>query len=1084
MKQKLLVTLFVIMVFMAGLFVLVHTNRETIPQVTMDMVTVTTIYPGASPSDAEELISIPIEKKLRLVSNLDKVRSYNVENVSVIVIYIEDRAGDKRKVVQDIKDAVEQVDNLPSKAQKPLVKEVTTENTELISVAFTGKTADVPYTRLREMAYKSEDFFYDIEGVAQVEKYGYYDREYLVEVDPDALDKYRIGMNSLIGVLQMRNIDFPGGALRAGKKEFILRTKGQFKNAEEIRNTVIMASDGGYTTRVKDVARVIDTYEEADNYRRYNGKSAVVFKLYKKRSADEIDLAGRIKKAVSTYSVAGYDDVQLSTFSDSSTMTERRIDSVLEEAMVGFAILGIFMLILLGRRMSVIVLAGIPVTFMVTFIAMKYMDVTFNIISLFGMIMVLGMMVDFSIVVAENSHRFMEHGFKRALAVEKGVSEVFWVVTTTLLCIIVAFLPLLLLTGIMGKFLRPIPVVIITALIASWFVAFFILPTYLNIFLPEHHLHEPKTIPQRIAVWLSARLPFLTKKSKPVVKRKAKKEEVEDENFEKGGFGKVQKVYKSFVHVALKYRYITVGILLVLFFGSLMLVPIIGFEFMSKGGEESIRVSMKLPHETNLSTNLEEAAKIEKVFLELPKDELKSLYTWVGEEYNMVLDPKPGKATYKTTFEVSLTPEKERTRIGTVIVKDLRQKIAALQKKGTITPDMEIKVEAVFMGPPVGKPVNVEIRGRDYDQINKIAKEYFDYLKTVKGVRDLSIDLEDGKTEFRYGVNEVIATRSGVSAYDIGAALNASFAGSVATTVNQDQEEVGIRVRFDEAARNRMQGIHDVKIANRTGGLVSLDSVSTLNTDKAYSQINRLNFKRLVQVQADVDTSQITSVQVTQLMAKKFADIDKRYPGYVISYGGEQEDSNKSMGELGNYFLAALLIIFVILTVSMRSLILPLVVMIAIPFALVGVIFALFIHHQPLSFMSVLGLFSLAGIIVSNTLVLVQFINKFRDEGLDIKDAIAEGGVVRLRPIILTAGSMILELMPVVYGVGGKDYLVAPLALAFGYGLIFATIITLIIIPCFYHIAEDAKTLTARILGLVGVKMDGSIYNSAEDSGK
>lgn len=1071
LDQKLLINLVVVIILLAGLTTFSGINRESVPDIKFDMVTITTVYPGASPSDTEELISIPIEKKLRSVSNLDKVRSYNVENVSLIVVFIEDKSKDKKKVVQDIKDAVEQVSSLPSTAQKPLVAEVSFDNTELVSVAFTGKSEDVPYTRLREFANKSENFFYDIDGVAEVEKLGYYDREYLVEIDPDSLEKYRIGMNTIVNALQMRNIDFPGGALRIGKKEFVLRTKGKFKNAEEIRNTVIRGNDTGYSLRIGDIAKVSDTYEEADVHQRFNGKHAVIFKLWKKRSADEIDLAGRIKKAIAEYSIPGYEDVDISFFNDQSKRTSSRITSVVHEAALGFVVLGLFMLLLLGRRMSALVLAGIPVTFMVTFTAMWYQGITINIVSLFGMIMVLGMMVDFSIVIAENSHRYMEHGMKRRDAVENGISEVFWSVTVTLICIIAAFMPLLLVSGMIGKFVKAIPMVIIITLLASWFIAMFILPAYLNIFLGESHKKGKDkrglTLPQKIFAKI-----FGNKINKYI--SKAQKE---DDNFEEGLFGQVQRKYKGFVTSALKHRYITVVVLLVLFVLSLLLVPKIGFKFVTAGGEEQIRISVKLPFETNLESNLSEMKKFEKLILEsVPESELEALHMYAGEEYTDIIDPKPGKATYKSTFEVYLVPEKNRKRIADAINLELRNKIAQAQKDGLLTADLNIKVENVFDGPPVGKPVNVEIQGEDFKVIQKIAAEYISYLPGIKGVRDITIDLESGKTEYQYNVNEKMAAWTGVSAYDIASAINASFAGAVATNVNQDEEEVGVRVRFEENARKKMSGLRDVKIANMTGGLIPLDTVSDVKIEKGYSQINRLNFKRLVQVQADVDTKVITPVDVTKNLEKNFADIEKRYPGYIIRYGGEQEDTNESMGELGGLFIAALIFIFVVLTVYTRSMILPLVIMIAIPFALVGVIFALFTHGQPLSFMSTLGLFSLAGIIVSNTLVLVQFINKFRDEGLSIKDALVEGGVVRLRPIILTAGSMVLELLPVMYGFGGKDYLVSPLALAFGYGLIFATFITLVLIPCFYYIAEDAKGFFSDVLSKFGIKMSGTIY--------
>jgi len=1071
LDQDLLVNLVVVIIILAGIASFSGLNRESIPDSSVGMVTIMTIYPGASPVDAEELVTVPIEKKLRSVSNLKKVRAYNVENASLIVVYIADKVKDTKKVVQDIKDAVEQVGNLPSIARKPLVSEVTTDTTELVSVAFTGKDDTVPYSRLREFANKSENFFYDIDGIAEVEKYGYYDREYLVEIDPDALDRNRISLNTIIYALKMRNIDFPGGPLRLGKKEFVLRTKGQFKNAEEIRNTVIQGNDTGYILKIGDVAKVTDTYQEADVYHRFNGKQAVVFKLWKKRSADEIKLAGAIRKAAAGFSVPGYEDVKISFFNDQSVLTEDRILSVVHEAILGFVILGIFMLLLMGRRMSALVLAGIPVTFMITFAVMKYQGITINIVSLFGMIMVLGMMVDFSIVIAENTHRYMEHGLKRKLAIENGVSEVFWSVTVTLVCIVTAFMPLLLVTGMVGKFIKAIPVVIIATLIASWLFAMFILPYFLNKFLGKSHKKGRRkrelTLPERL-------LCKITGKS---INKSITASRDEDDNFEVGLFGRVQKVYKGLVIKALEHRYIVVGVLVVLFIISLLLLPGMGFKFLTGGGEEQIRIKVKMPFETNLSSNLEEMKKIEQLVIKsVPPEEFKALHLYVGEDYTDFADPKPPKATYKSTFDLYLVPEKERKRKADVINAELRKKIEHAQESGVVSKDINIKVESIFLGPPVGKPVNVEIQGEDYEVMKKIADEYNAFLPTVKGVRDITIDLESGKTEYQYSVNEKMAAWTKVSAYDIASAINASFSGAVATKVNQDEEEVGVRVRFPEKAIKDRTTLHEVKVSNMAGGLVPLDTVSDVKIYKGYSQINRLNYKRLVQVQADVDVKVTTPVDVTKLLEKKFAGIEKRYPGYIIRYGGEQDDTNETMSDLAVLFIAALIVIFVVLTVYTQSLVMPVIIMVAIPFALVGVIFALFTHGQPLSFMSVLGLFSLAGIIVSNTLVLVQFINKFRDEGMSLKDALAEGGVVRLRPIILTAGSMFLELLPVIYGFGGKDYLVSPLALAFGYGLLFATFITLVLIPCFYYIAEDVKGYASGVLSNFGINMNGTIY--------
>ncbi len=1068
LDRKLLVTLVVVIAILAGLVSLKGLNRESIPDVNFDMVQITTIYPGASPADAEDLVSVPIEKKLRSVNNLDKVRSYNVENLSLIVVFIEDRAKDKKKVVQDIKDAVEQVENLPANAKKPVVAEVSFDTTEIMQVVFTGKDESVPYGRIREFANVAEDYFYDIGGIGKIDKFGFYDREYRVMVNPKALDRNRVGINEVVRALKMRNINYPGGPLRIGKKEFVLRTKGNFKNAEEIRNTVIRGNDTGYILRIGDVAKVYDSYKEADEYHRFNGKKAVIFKLWKKRSADEIELSKKLQRAIKELSIPGYDDIEVTYFNDFSEETKRRIQAVIHEAIVGFIILGIFILMLLGHHMTGIVLAGIPVTFMVTFAFMKLQGMTINIISLFGMIMVLGMMVDFSIVIAENCHRYIEKGFARRDAVSTGVSEVFWSVTVTLLCIIAAFMPLLIVSGMVGKFVRAIPIVIITTLLSAWVIAMFILPTYLNIFLPKGHgAQVENTLVQK----------FLKRIFGKKLSSAIDNVEDSDENIEVGLFGHVQRRYKRLITFCLKYRYATVGVLFILLITALSLVPLIGFKFMSEGGEEQIRVRVKMPFESNLDSNLTEMKKLEKLLLNaIPKEEFEALHLYVGKDFTMAIDPKPPFATFKSTFDIFLVPETERKRIVREIVRDLRSRIAKAQESGELFKDMEVRISAVFKGPPVGKPVNVEIQGKDFAVIKKIAAEYMDFLKTINGVSDISIDLENGKTEYHYSVNEKMAAKTGLSTYDVAVAINASFYGAVATTVNQNEEEVGVRVRFQDGFRKKRKGLSEVKVSNNRGGLMPLDAVSNVKIAREYSQINRLNYKRLVQVQAEVDTAVITPVEVTKKLRKKFADIGKRYPGYVMRYGGEQEDTNKSMAELGSLFLAALLFIFVVITVFTNSLIMPVIIMVAIPFSIIGIVFALATHGQPLSFMSTLGGISLAGIIVSNTLVLVQFINNFRESGLGLKEALIEGGVVRLRPIILTAGAMVLELLPVIYGVGGKDYLVAPLALAFGYGLLFATFITLILVPCFYHIAEDMKGAVSRLLEKLGIHMESTIY--------
>ncbi|MFH1729928.1 MAG: efflux RND transporter permease subunit [Pseudomonadota bacterium] len=1052
MKQNLLINLIVVLILSVGFVTIKNINREVAPEVNFDMVTITTIYPGASPDECEQLITIPIEKKLREVMGLDKVRSYNIENVSVIVIYLSEDAKDKSKVADDIKDAVALVKDLPGNAEKPEIKEVKLDKTPVLNFAIRGKKSNVSYRKIREVSEKLEEYLYEINGIADVETYGKQDREYLVEVNPKALSKYRIGLNKVIDTLRGRNIDLPGGSIKVGENEYILRTKGKYNSIEDIKNTSLFANDAGFLTKVKDLAKVSDTFEEADVFERYNGTRSVIMIAWKKRSADEIRVVDTIKEKMKTFSNPYENEITIDHFGDMSRITRDRIDAVIENALVGFLLLIAILFLLMGIRMSLIVTASIPIAFMVAFIGMKLNDITINVISTFGLIMVLGMIVDFSIVVSENSYRYLQAGKSKLDGISKGVSEVFWPVTVTLLCIVAAFAPLLFISGVVGKFIVAIPLVVILCLVASWMGAFLIIPNYLYTFGAK-------------------------KKSNNINKETSNNEEV----YTKGYFRFIQKIYSRALKWMLDYRYIAIVLMFALLIGTLSLSKKVGFVFMPSGGAEAIKIWLKMPQGTNLDTNLGQVKIVEKMINKLPKEELEGYRITVGNEETSWLDPKPGQGTHKSTIHLNLSPEKKRKRKGDEILSQLRKDFDKAKKDKIFSKDDFFQFELEENGPPIGKPINIEIRGESFTELKKIAMEYISFLEKTDGVFGISIDLEEGKQEFRYSINEDMAARTQISTTSAALALNSSFEGAIATSVRDGKDDIDIRVRFPEAERIGVGSLKKVMISNNQGGLIPLSLVTEVKKEKGYSNINRLDYKRVVQVYGNVDLSIITSLEVNEKLMSHFKNIEKRHPGYNVTYGGEQEETQERMTELAVLFLFALFIIFIILAVFMNSIILPVVVMSAIPFATIGVILALLTHGEPMSFMTTLGIFSLAGVIVSNTLVLVQFINYQRDKKLSLKESLLNAGVIRLRPVLLTAGTTVLALIPTTYGFGGKDYFVAPLALAFAYGLIFATFITLGLIPTFYHIAEDLKGIFATLLKKLGIEINPKIYSKKEN---
>lgn len=1026
-RQRLTVSLGVFLLCIAGTAVMVTTNREVFPNVNFDMVSVQTIYPGGSPADNEQLISVPIEKNLRGVSGIDKVRSYNVENVSIIVIYIDPDARNKVKIVDDIKDAVESVDNLPESAERPIITEFVMDKFPVMDIALSAPaTGDEGYRRLRETARRLESVIYDIEGIAAVVRMGYHDREFLVEVYPEKLARYRIGLNTVINTLRSGNVEMPGGVLRLEGKEILLRTLGKFRSVEDVMDTVITANDLGYAVRIGDVATVRDTFKEPTLLERFNGRNAIVLQAWQREAEDMINVADRLKAALDEFRKGVDRDIEIAYFNDFSRFVRSRLSSLGWNAVTGFVLLAAILFLMLGSRMSLLVSTSLPITFMAAFVGMRLSRVSLNIVSMFALVMVLGMIVDFAIVVAENSYRHMESGKGRVEAVRLGVSEVFWPVTVTLICICAAFAPLLFMTGLVGKITKIIPQMIMLCLSASWFAAMFVLPSY------------------------------LTEYGRPPRKRKARETA-------SAVYVAFRQKYRTFLAWSLSRRYLTLGILAVVLVASTGIGgAVVGFVFFPGGGAEAILLKAKMPIGTTLAETSKAVGQLEKILGRLPGNEVDSIRTTVGIGQANVIDPAPSEAGHRATVIINLAPETELARKPEAILAQLREDARTAVRKGQLNPELEIEFKMEEHGPPVGMPVNVELRGEEFAVLGDIAEKYRKFLESVEGVTDVVVDLEHGKEEYRYRADGVKAARSGLSLAEISQALHAAFAGTEATAVTMGDDEIAVRVRFPERYRHRKESLDQVVLENPQGGLVRIRDVASFAPQPGYSMINRLNYRRIVQVKANVDKAKITSIEVNRLLQKEFAGIEEKHLGYSVNYGGEQEDMNRSMANLVVLFVFALLAIYCVLAVFFSSLLVPVVVMSAVPFAFVGVILALLTHLQPLSFMGFLGFVSLTGVVVSNTLVLVQFIQYRIAAGSPLKDALVEAGVMRLRPVLLTSGTTVLALLPTTYGIGGKDPFVAPLALTFGYGLVVATFVTLILIPCLYLIADDLKGWFAR----------------------
>jgi len=1015
-KNSLLVNLFSFFVVIVGLIVMFKIVREAFPPVDFDIVTVSTVYPGAPAEDVEKFVTIPIEKELKGVTGIKEMNSSSEEGRSLIGITIAPDTSDKRQVVLDIRDAVDRVSGLPSGVKEnPVVTELKSKERPIIQISVSG-----PYSEKvrRQYAETLEDLLLDIPGVASVQRYGWRDPEFWVEVDPRKLKEDHVSFNEIMDALRTRNVTLPGGQLTTPDLEYDVRVSGEFETAEEIGNVVIRANDAGNLIRIKDVAHVKEAFEDATQTARMDGERSVQMVVVKTESGDGIAVANLVKETVKDFQKTMPKGMFVSTSDDISYYTNRRLSVLKNNGLIGFVLVLLLLFLFLDPVPAVMTAAGVPVALFITLIVMYFSGITINLISMLGLIIVLGMLVDDGIIVAENVYRYYENGDSPREAAIKGTNEVVLPVLGTVLTTCAAFAPLLFMSDIIGKFIRQIPMVVIIALIASLLEAFLILPAHLSDFMEFFkHGHREKD------------------------KRK------------KGWFQKFLRFYRKILTAALNHRYLFIlGMVGLLGFAMFLFKTQMKFIFFTREGIEEFSIRAEAPKGTPLEKMEQLMLPVEKIAAELPKSEVKNYQTIIGSiSSGHSFDAGDRRGTHLAQLTVYLTSFQDRDRDYLAITREVREKLKDV--KGF----EKVYVFVPKPGPPVGRDISVAIRGERFEVMQEIAKKYMDYLSGVKGVSDIEDTYNAGKKQIKVTVNEEKAREYGLTVEQVGSAVRDAFQGGVATSIKprKAEEEIDVVVRFAKDKRDSLETFQNILIENKFGKLVPLTSVADIKKTSGLFKISHLDGKRVINVEANVNNDIITSLEVNQMLKKKFTGIEKNYFGYTIKYGGEYEDQQESRANLMLSFLIALFIIFMILVAMFRSLIQPFIVMIAIPFGFVGVILAFWLHGKPLNFFALMGMIGLTGVVVNGSIVFVDFVNRLRQQGKDRRSSLLDAGELRLRPVLMTAITTVGGLIAVAYGIGGGDPFLKPMALAIVWGLIFSTWLTMIGIPCIYAAADD-----------------------------
>lgn len=1014
-KRHLLANVFIILVLLLGIGTTMRIKREINPEVDFGTMRITTRYPGASAEDVELNVTNKLEEELKNISGVREISSVSMENLSLIIVDLEPDISNKDEVKDEVRNAVDRVTELPPEVtEAPLVIDLKSNYFPVVEVGLAG---DIPYSELRELARFYEKKLNDIEGVGKVEAYGLFDREVKVEIEPNALRRYMISLREVIGAIQQRNVRASAGTFESYTSEKNVVTLAEFDVPQQVGEVIVKSSFDGPLIKVKDLAIVREDFKEPNIISRVNGTSAISFLIYKKKTADVIRTVDRVKEFVASQSGQLPKGVKVLYSNDYSRYVNKTFNVVRNNGLIGLVLVIIVLTIFLNRRISIWVAIGIPVALLGTIAVLPIFGFFLDAVTLSAMILVLGIIVDDAIIVSEKIASRRAMGDSPVDAAVNGLNEVFYPVLTTVITTIVAFAPLAFMPGIFGEFVKTPPVVVSAALLISL--------AEVVIALPAHMVSTFKKAPNTCGA---------------------------------GGcrtwFNPIQEGYEKFLLKLLKFRYVLIILFIMALIGTIYYASTeMDFILFPSKGADELQVQIELPVGNSLEATSDKVKEIEEIIMELDETELASFVTRIGVSGTFSTMENQNAAN----ITINLTPATERKRDADQIAEVLRAKSDSLEGF------REVLYRVYSGGPPIGKPIELKIAG-DSDSLRRVvADSVVAFLKGVEGVKDIDRDDKLGKQQVEIIPDFEKLSRYGITVADIARNLRIAYDGEIVTSVRYGDEDVDFRVIMQESVRENPKYLSSLYIPNMQGRLIPLREIARFKTSPGPSDYRHYEGERITTVEADVNRAVITPVEATN-MVKEYFDLKSDFPGTRFVITGEAQETMESFMGLLQAFAIAIIAIYFILMVLFNSPTQPFLVMIAIPFGMIGVILAFALHGYPLSFMGAMGIVGLAGVVVNDSLVLVSQINEIRRNKPDkqIKKVVAEGTAERLRAIVMTTITTVAGLLPLAYGIGGTDFTNAPMALALGYGLLFATPLTLILIPCIFVAGEDIR----RILGL------------------
>ncbi|MBK7056033.1 MAG: efflux RND transporter permease subunit [Leptospiraceae bacterium] len=1020
--RPLISNLLIVFLLLAGSLSLLFIKRESFPNVNLYQVKISTIFPGASPGDVEQKITIPIEERLREVAGFDSIRSISRNSESDINIKIDIDNKNPDKVVDDIRRAVDKVNDLPPQVRdKPLVIEQKSSDFPVLEISVYGGANE---TELQTNAKYIQDELRKVEGVGRVEAFAKRKKEWQVLVNPSLKQKYSLGFSDIISAIADKNVSIPGGSINAEYTKDI-RVTGEFQEIEELGKLPIRANESGNQIFISQIARLKDTYEKERTIARTNGYDAVNLLIIKKEQSDIIRTVAKLKTKMESLQKQVPESIHILELNNEGNKTTNRLNVVISNSIQGLALIFIVLFIFFSLRDSILTSLSLPLSLLGSLLFMPILDISFNLISMLGIIIALGMLVDNSIVISENIYSYRMKGMDPEEAAIQGTSELVVPIVGSYLTTVAAFIPMLSMSGIMGKFVVQIPLMVIITLTMSLFESFFLLPV-------------------RIAR-------FGDIKSETTGTFFSKLRGKLDSFFES-----VILKFESLTRILVRRKYLSLAVIAIVFNSSLVTLTLMKFNLFPKEGIEQVMIKAEFPPHFTARETLTRLQYLEPILDRIPKKEIIGYTIKVGIQQTDSSDPLTRVGEHLGMVHLYFIPENERKRTTFQIMGELEAEIKKI-------PNAEnVFIEELINGPPIGAAVTLAVEGKDYKKLKEIAAEIEAHLSSIQGVKNIADDYKKGREEIILSLDSTKSATTGISVATTANFVRSAFEGNEASRFRIGKDEVRIKVQNDAQYRTSQDDIKKVNIINRNGLLTPISSFVNIRSEQGIEALLHFDYEKAITITADVDEKVVTSGMVNGSLMKQFADIEKKYPGYSMKFRGEQESTNKSMASLASAGIIAFFGIFAILALIFNNTIKPVVILFSIPLGLIGVIFGFLISNKSLSFLAMIGIIGLAGVIVNTSIVLVDCIDELQKKGMDKYESLAKAASSRFRPIILTTITTMAGLIPTAYGIGGTDAMLVPMTLALAWGLGFGTIGALFFIPTVFSIGYDLQDFMKR----------------------